>query len=276
MVPKGGLGGKQQNAYIKQHAQGQILLSQTQQQLSQQQNPNRVEQGINYPHPQPWRLTKHGGRFAQLGAMGSHESEIIVAIQLQPQVLNLYDQVTRYQSVGSKLTESGLLNSIREKFYEPLRNQLMGYMKSIVPFDTGRLLNSMELALAGGRGGGGQSSATSQLNNLNPFLVILNTGKVEYAKVVTGMGTNVAHNGNKKSYRVGRIVRQSPHLLNDPSARPDYFQQSVDQGRRFAQNWWNLYVQNILIPILKPVIDYYSNQMSPNDVINALLEVKFS
>jgi hypothetical protein len=280
LIPKGGFTTSIKLQQQMNYATSIGNFQQTQYQLSQQSDPSKIDPSTKYAHTQPWRLVRHGGLFAHLGAMGTHESQVIIALEIQNEVFTLYDQIFR-SDTRKPLRETELLAMIKKSVYDPLQIQLRAYMERIVPFDTGRLLNAMELALAGGRGGG-QSSATSQLNSLRPFYVVLNTGGVEYANVVSNMGVgNVRHphaGSTNKSYRTGRIVKQSPHNLHDPHAKPTYFEDSVEFGQRLAENLWHKFKYNELITFLSPIIKAYRGVHPPvtnKDIVDSLFEVEF-
>lgn len=278
VIPKGGLAPKIQKQFENRWQTAQTEFQQTQAQLNAQSDPNRVDPTKAYAHKQPWRLTRYGGLFSRLGAMGTYDSEIIIAIQLQDEVFYGYEQIIK--SNFGRLSQTQLLADVRRYVYEQLKGQMFAYMRNVVPRDTERLLNAMELAIAGGRsGGGGQSSSTSQLNSLHPFFVVLNTGNVPYAKVLEGMGNHVKHYGNKKSYRTGRIVKRKPHPLNDPQASSSYFKDSVNFGRDLARTLWDNFKRNQLTRMLSPIFSFVQqlparDRPSNNEIIDALFEVE--
>jgi len=277
LIPKGGLNKNTQNAFNAQNITSQAQFAQTQGQLNAQPDPTILDPNQQYAHPQPWRLVKHGAIFAHLGAMGTYDSEIIIAIELQTEVFALYDQI--FRSHRRRITESMLLDMVKKFVYDPMYTQLHNFMWQAVPSDSGRLLNAMELALSGGRGG--DASATSQLHSLHPFFVVLNTGKVPYAKVLAGMGGHVKHphaGSRNKSWRTGRIIKAKPHRLNDPLAIPDYFPKSVELGRMLARQFWQQFISSIMIPFLDVIVTEYTNahvRVSAQEVADSLFEVVF-
>jgi hypothetical protein len=236
----------------------------------------------------------HGGRPVQatgrnLGAMGYMNSEIIIAIQISYPSFFQYQMMARQEL--SDLNDRHLLDIVTQVIYRPLHTFMLNLINSPngpVPKDSGRLRNAMELSIGGGHYSGGGSN--SQIGSLNPFYVILNTGKVPYAPVVNRMQTSwlqhfgATHRGySGQSNRTGRRVRQKPHTLLDPGATIYWFQSVRDQSRQFAmQLWQNQMTGGQLANEMAPIIRYYQNlkpipvNMTAQQLLQGLLAVRFS
>jgi len=245
----------------------------------------REQAGILGTHP--------SARF-NLGALGYLDSEVIAAIQMD---YRNFMSIQAYTRLGnSDITENQLLHDIQDAFYMPLFGRIRTLINSLAPKDSGRLRNAMELAAGGGTHGGTGAAgggATSQIGTLNPFAVIINTGKVYYAPVVNKMPDNwLQHFGGPhrgysgQSKRVGRRVKQSPHSLNDPQAIQYWYQEIVNGSRQFAQQlWMGLRAAGPLIRDLTPAANYLSTPTqtrkvvvyyNPTDLVDALFAVRFS
>lgn len=194
-------------------------------------------------------LQPHGGM--NLGPLGYNPNELIILLQIDIQSFLTFQAVMR--QINQNITESDILNAVISDIYIPLKvfmyNMIRG-ASAVVPIDSGRLANAMELSIAGGKGSGAQGGATSLITGLNPFMVILNTGMVSYAPVVNQMSPDMlkhygaSHQG-KLSQRFGRTVTQKQsiqglgHRLFDPTAEQHWFEKVRDGGRQFAQQRWN-------------------------------------
>jgi hypothetical protein len=242
-----------------------------------QQSQARATQGI---------LGTRGGR--NLGPMGFMPNELVIALEMDTLLFTQYQSFAKYMNRNFQETE--ILHIIQQNLYDPLRIMLFQLINSIVPQDSGRLRNAMELSVAGGRTGqGGSHSMTS---SLHPFFVVVNTGKVEYAPVVNQMSTPMLqHFGfshrNRLSTRYGRTVKpdyaKGGHHLYDPQAITHWYEEILTQGRTRAQQLWLNLSGNAgpLANLIQPVSDYYAALhpvpvfINPNQLIQSLFFVRY-
>ena len=182
-----------------------------------------------------------------LGPLGYNPNELIIMIQLDMRAFLTFQAVLR--QINQNITESELLTGVINDIYTHLKPYMMGLINSIVPRDSGRLRNAMELSIAGGRGSGAQGGSTTMISGLNPFMVILNTGMVSYAPVVNKMpdqwlihpGTHGIRSRTTVGRPTGRPSGRTkvPSSLNDPQAETLWFDKVRDQSRLYAQQLWN-------------------------------------
>ena len=205
-------------------------------------------------HSQMGRVRNYGGAGSRLGSTEFLESQVILLIQLNYNVLDWYNQMLKAVPPFHQITEGELLDHIKRYIYNPLVIDIELKIEQVVPSDSGRLRNTMKLSL--GRGSGG---ASSMISGLNPFSVVVNTGRLNYAGPVNNMpGTWLKHTGlshqNRLSTSTSRVMTrknfvtsrgQKGHLLLDPDAESHWFEEVVTFGRIEAQQRWNNYITAI-------------------------------
>jgi hypothetical protein len=216
------------------------------------------------------------GAGSHLGAAVPFDSEIIILLQLNDAVFQQYDMIAHWFPPHQGLNDRNLLHLVQDTLYRALKTMMFVDINAFAPRDSGRLRNSMEIAINGGRGSSG--GATSMISDLHPFSVILNTGDLAYAKPVNYMPTTwLAHphaGSSNEGYKFGRrITRQREgsfqtargtwkHNLYDPRAETHWFFKIRDNGRKYAQQLYNNFMSSTL-PMwseLQPVFNFYSGQ----------------
>jgi hypothetical protein len=256
---------------------------QTTQQMIQQQGRTTPDPNIQYPHPQPWRAgySQQGGHMGagmNLGAYGDPiQPEVILSIELNPQMFVEVEKAAKYVN-QQRITESFLLERIRTEVYLPLRMRLWDWINQLAPKDSGATRNALELSVAGGTVPGGSSSATSQINGLHPFYVVLSTGNIPYAKIANNMPSPwLKHNGpthqGTLSSRYGRTQqrRAGPHELFDPNAQQNWFETILYQGRIEARRLWSYFEYHWIMPFVTPLANKIG--LSVNLIIDGLFQV---
>lgn len=261
--------------YRSARKSGGELSEQSQQLLQGQKGGGQI-----FKIDQSWRVFgqyQMGGQIqtgigGKLGSTALFDSELIILLQLNDAVFQQYDMIARMYPPHRGLNERLLLSAVQTEMYQKLKNDLFVIINKIVPQDSGRLRNSMELAINGGRAGSG--GATSMTSDLRPFSVVVNTGDLKYARPVNAMPTPwLAHPhafGSNKGYKFGRTVtRRSAgsdigprgawrHNLNDPSAQTGWFYDVVYKGRTIAQQKYQQFLNYLTSwAELTPVIQYF-------------------
>jgi len=173
---------------------------------------------------------------------------------------------TANQGALHKISETELREQIKMYVYEPTVAEMTTYINgphAIVPRDSGKLRNAMLLSIRGAAISPGSATYT-RIGNLHPFVLVLNTGNVNYAPFVNAMPSNwLQHNGlahqtasgsgNINKTHKGRMKTPNPagipaHRLYDPNAQTDFFGTTAEAGRDKAQVAWDYYTTNILFP----------------------------
>lgn len=152
-----------------------------------------------------------------------------------------YDAIYKSMSQVNRVKEREIHGAVYHQFYWPLANDVERYIEnefSVVPADTHRLRNTMILSLRGGYAGPGGSM--TRVGDLHPFMVVLNTGKLKYAPFVNVMPTpwlqHPGSHGQTTSTRTGRVKKKA-HDLHDPMAKTNWFNLTVEYGRKQAQSY---------------------------------------
>jgi len=174
---------------------------------------------------------------------------------------------------GKKVNERELYNSFKDIVYIPVLTYLLGQINRIVPRDSGRTRNALELSVRGISGTTG--GASSRVGDLHPFLVVLNAGNIidkrgnAYVKYANAMPQSWLvhpgiHHPKTKSYRFGRTVKQKPkqtfHYLNDPEAESDFMGKLADGmpgmqgGRDYAEHQYMFRFIPFLSNLYEPLI----------------------
>jgi len=230
-------------------------------------------------HPQMWRTGQAGppGSPPQagmnLGRSGTFESETIILIQINYQVLQLYQTVVRVRTGGrERFYERDVYNLVFRKFFKELLQPFMfSIINRFVPRDSGRLRNAMEIAVR-------DHSATG---SLNPFHVVIDTGNIEYARPVNQMpnawlkhpGTHIPGQHNMRRTRRGR--KKAPANLYDPNAVTNWFQRVRDDGRDMAAQLWRGFLSSTAFrAITKEIQQEYG--LTAYQVGQSLFSVRFN
>jgi len=208
-------------------------------------------------HPQMWRTgrARSGGPVgagARLGRTGTFESQTIILIQMNYDVLDIYQrELRRLSGTRQRLEEADLLRIVRRHLFNDLQGFAFTLIKKYVPTDTRRLANAMEISIR-------DQSAT---RSLNPFHVFLNTGNIEYARPVNRMPTawlrHPGTHGRTLSYRKGRGRKRTPRVLFDPQAVSGWFYRVLNESRDFAAQVYRNLLSRYIGPLLTPLANYY-------------------
>lgn len=134
-------------------------------------------------------------------------------------------------------TEAELTRLVQTKVLIPLQTYMFSLINMLVPRDSARLRNAFEISIR----------EHSHTGNLNPFLVVMDSGDVNYASYVNEMpSTWLQHPGthNPFSPRTRKGRKKTPLFLNDPLAQTHFFQKIVEQSQRQAQTLFDLFMKD--------------------------------
>jgi hypothetical protein len=160
-----------------------------------------------------------------------------------------------------KIAEIELREQIMKFVYQPTVDEMLQYINgpdSVVPRDSGRLRNVMALSIRGAAIAPGAATYT-RIGNLHPFVVVLNTGTLNYAPFVNEMPSQwLQHPGNhgirlRSGWKAGRGPIKSGRTkvdpwLYDPNAQTDFFNIVAEAGRARAQIAWDFFINRIIFP----------------------------
>lgn len=176
--------------------------------------------------------------FSRLGAVGTFPTEILIEIRLTKIGQQVVDGTYVYRpkkGVGVPLghaqgvSYTNIITQLKEYVYKPLVEHVTNYINFDVPSDTNRLRETMIKSM-GARYG---ASQTSQISNMFPFKIAINTGDLHYAKPVNNMPTLIR---TPIGYMGLRHPPERFHgdVRNDPEARQYWWEHVTRIGRNHA------------------------------------------
>jgi hypothetical protein len=204
---------------------------------------------------QLWRVQKSGGAGMRLGSTSFLNPQILISIQIKYDWFNTVQQVLKSNPPFRRLTENELLANIKSQIEAPLYNYTFAQIAMNVPKDKGRLQDALRIALR----------EHGQINSLNPFYMVLDTGRLPYAGPVNEMPDpwlqhfGTTHKGGL-SMAKGRTVKKAPHALYDPTATRHWYEKTINEARTFAEVLWNRFANGYLMGLLLPVVQVLNTQ----------------
>lgn len=211
-------------------------------------------------HPQQWRNYNAPGQRAvagpgaTLGPMGELGDDVILEVSLTP----MAQADLRAKSYGKEFTLTAIQREFWQQVINPLRERTERKIDIWVPRDSGDLAESMKNALypAGGSKDRGF-----------PYLFILNTKDIPYAKVVNAMPAkwlkHPARYHRNKSSRTG-------NSLNDPSAIKGFYNITLLFARNLAKDLMKNYFN-----YLKSFTTWKVGQSQAHIAARQLLSVRY-
>lgn len=212
---------------------------------STQKQSHQLQQGVrkyglqrfkDKTHPQMWRVNAHGGHFAKLGPMGELGDDVIIQVDLNPK----YRKMIEDGIFGKSFSVIKVYHLFYNAVYMDVRNETDKWIDIKVPADSNDLRKSMHDAI--------RSKGGSNIRNF-PFMVVLNTRGIEYAKVVNKMKEKFIKHKGTHTYDYGK----SGNLLDDMGAVKGWYDWILLMSRTKARTLFKTFIQNDIMPIISNI-----------------------
>lgn len=152
-------------------------------------------------------------------------------------------------------TEAEITRIFQSKVYIPLQTYMFSLINMLVPRDSARLRNAFEIAIRD----------HSLTGNMNPFMVVMDSGDVEYASYVNEMSSKwLKHPGSHDPFspRTKKGRKKTPRYLFDPQAETHFFQKIVEQSQHQAETLFKLFLQYFATTYLNVHSLYYKTTLA--------------
>ena len=163
-------------------------------------------------------------------------SAVIMEVQLNYTINFAIQSVYKLFASNRFPTEAEITRLVQSKVYIPLQTYMFSLINLLVPRDSARLRNAFEISIRD----------HSHTGNMNPFVVVMDSGEVAYAAYANEMpDTWLKHPGSHSPYspRTNKGRKKTPKFLSDPNAKHHFFQDIVEQSQRQAETLFKLFIQ---------------------------------